>query len=215
MNRRLSGWNRDKSVLRMVEEWGVVSTHQVRLIKFGNIKTSQRKAQQRLRVLALKGSLNRWRTEEGYLYSLEDKNALSDHLEATNWARVWFEKNLHQWEKLHCFLYEQDYGILRTDAFVAVKNTITGQFRFWFIETDLSHSNKFDKVEKYCKLFEKGGYADRWWVKLTDKFPTVLVMTTSIARKEKILQHIAEENTAGLRFDVRLLRDLREEAMTK
>lgn len=215
MNLRLKGSMRDKAILRMVEEWGVVDTHQVRLMLFNDIQSSQRKAQDRLRKLTLKGSLNRWRAEEGYLYSLGEKTALCEHMEGTNWVRVWFNHNLKSWEKLHCFLYEQDYGILRTDAFVAIKNTITGQFRFWFVETDLSYSNKFDKVKKYCQLFEKGGYADRWWVDLTEKFPTILVVTASIARKEKILGHIAEENTAGLNFEVRLLRDLREEVMTK
>lgn len=215
MNLRLKGSMRDKAILRMVEEWGVMNAHQIRLMRFNDIASSQRKAQERLRKLTLNGPLNRLRTEEGYLYSLGDINATSRHTENTNWIRIWFEYNLKSWEKLHCFLYEQDYGILRTDAFVAIKNTITGQFRFWFVETDLSHSNKFDKVKKYNKLFEKGGYADRWWVDLTEKFPTILVVTTSITRKEKILEHIAEENAAGLCFDVRLLRDLREEVMTK
>ncbi|MDA8212134.1 MAG: hypothetical protein M0021_09695 [Clostridia bacterium] len=215
MNKRQKGYSRDKAILKMIEEWGVTDAHQVRLMLFFDIQSSQRKSQERLRKLALKGSVNRWRAEEGYLlYSLGDKNAMSAHLEGINWVRVWLEKTKRSWEKVHCFLYEQNYGVLRCDAFVAVKNTVTGQFRFYFIEMDRSPGNKFDKVTKYCQLFRQGGYEDRWWVELTDKFPTILTVTTSVPRKEKILQHIAEENTEGLNFDVRLLRDIREEAMS-
>lgn len=204
---------RDREVLLALEQWGVMSAEQI-ILKFFPFPWGKRKAQERLTKLYRAGKLHRWRGDNGwYCYSLEPRNNQSDHRLAVNWVRLYFEHSRPDWEKFHTFQYEQDYGILRADGFAAMKDfaaSVKGEFRLWFVELDRSHRNRFDKVQKYCRLFREGGYQGRWWVELTDKFPRILVVTTSEERKQKILAHIQEENEADLRFEVRLLSDIKE-----
>lgn len=211
MNQVQKGFCRDREILTTLEQWKVMDALQVKSVLF-NFAWGQRKAQERLFKLHQKGKVKRWKGEEGFQYSLDDKPGRAEHTYLLNWVRVWVEK-LPQWEKVHYWQYEDDYGILRADAFCAIKNTITGKFRFLFIELDRTHSNAFDKAKKYNRMFKEGKYEGRWWVELTDRFPTVLVATTTESRKEKILQHIEKENENGLEFDVRLLCDLKKEVL--
>jgi hypothetical protein len=71
-------------------------------------------------------------------------------------------------------------------------------------------TNAFDKVEKYCQLYESGGYSGRWWVSLTKRFPPILVATTTVQRLETIKTAIKKENKAGLEFRVMLLEDIKK-----
>jgi hypothetical protein len=210
LNRVQKGYFRDKQVLSMIEEWKVMNARQVQLMKF-NFPYGLRKAQERLLKMHNRGKLNRWHNGEGYSYSLEKKTASSAHFEALNWVRIWLVNQLKNWEKLHSWQYEQDYKILRTDAFAAIKNTVTGKFTFYFVEMDISPRNVFDKVPKYCRLYEEERYKDRWWVELTNKFPKVLIVSS--CRKEKILELVEEENKSGLRFEVKSLDEIRKECL--
>jgi len=204
------GFSRDKLIISMVEEWKVVNARQVQAHMF-KFPYGLRKAQERLLKLHRRGKLTRWHGEEGYSYSLEKKNASSAHFEALNWVRIWLENNCKSWEHFHSWQYEQDYKILRADGFAAIKNNVTGKFNFYFVEMDCSPKNAFDKVPKYCRLFEEERYKNSWWVELTDKFPKVLIVTN--CRKEKILRHVAEENKSNLRFEVRSLEEIRKECL--
>jgi len=205
------GYHRARNILFQIEDYKIMSIAQVIQLYFP-FATGRRKAQEVLLKLHRKGKLERWRGEEGYCYSLEPKTGRADHTVLVNWCRIWFEKRLKSWEGIHRFVYEDDYGFLRSDAFVAIKNKTTGKLKFWFVEADLS-KNKFDKVSKYNKLLEQinQGKLERWWIKLTDGFPWILVVTTTQARKEKILSHIAEENKHGLEFRVYTLDELKGE----
>lgn len=103
------------------------------------------------------------------------------------------------------------YRELRADGFAAIKNTVTGKHRFCFVEFDRTITNPFDKVPKYCRLYNSGNYGSSWWVELTDRFPAILVVTTS--RAEQIRRLIEEQNDAGLEWKVILLDDVRREVM--
>jgi len=123
---------------------------------------------------------------------------------------------LKSWESLYRWEYEQNYGLLQCDAFVAVKNTVTGKLKFYFIELDVAESgNAFDKVGKYVQVFDTEAYAGRWWVDLTDRFPPVVVVTTSPGRIKTIRELVFRENRAGLEFNLYLLDDLRKELAGK
>lgn len=216
MSFALKGYQRDKEVLRGIEDWKAMNSQQAGLMFFP-IKCYQRKAQQRLLKLFKSGLVKRCIGDDGYLYYLDKKPGQEKHLEALNWVRVWLNKKRKTWERVHYFQYEQKYGILQCDAFVAIKNTWEGQERYYFdfIELDRTHSNAFDKVVKYNKLFEEQNKycSERWWFKLAKEFPTILIVTTTKQRKEKILQHIKEENVNNLKFDVRLLDDIKKECV--
>lgn len=210
MNLRAKGYSRDKAVLEAIEARRSLDTEQVRVLHFP-FQYGRRKAQDRLLSLHKRGKINRERTADGYAYYFSRPGALL-HTLGVNWCRLWFEKCRRSWETVTHWSYEQDYGILRCDGFAAVKNAATGRHEFYFVEMDRG-TNGFDKVEKYCRLYEQDGYAGRWWVEYTDRFPRVLVATTTPGRLENIKGLVKEQNSAGIRFDVRLLDDVKKEVL--
>lgn len=176
---------------------------------FRNLPTGQRKAQERLLKLHRAGKLERHKHEGVFVYYLERPKLLS-HLLGVNWTRIWIQNNLRSWERLHSFQYEQDYGLLRCDALYVCRNTVTGQFWASLIEFDRG-TNKFDKIRKYCRFYEKGGYQNLWWARVVKRFPVVFIVTTTPGRYEQIKELIKEENSAGLEFRVKLLDEIKEE----
>lgn len=210
LNTRQKSYYRDRLVLETLEKYGVLNTLQLHYLVFSKDTKVKRKVQQRTKHLHEKKKIKRWKSAGQYAFSLEEKNKLSGHLEDVNWIRLWYEKTQQRagWE-VQSFQYEQDFRILRADGLVALKNRETGLFAVRFIEMDRS-PNKFDKITKYNKLFEsQESLESYWWYKLVERFPRVLIVTTN--RKESILKHIEEENTNGLKFDVKLLSDIRRE----
>jgi hypothetical protein len=177
------------------------------------MRYGQRKAQERLLDLYRKEKLKRKMTEGTYCYYLNTKGMLK-HLLGVNWVRLWSQQQCASWETLQSWSYEQDYKILRADGFTSVKNTITGKFRFTFVEMDRG-TNKFDKIELYNKLYEQEKYSHWWWVPLARGFPTVQIVTLTPTRKRFIQEQIGAGNKNGLEFKVKLLDDVRREVMEK
>lgn len=214
---RQRGSRRDDTILLTIEERGALDADQVRALLFRHMAYGQRKAQERLLTLHRREKLTRHRSAAGtYIYTLQgDDRRQLDHLVGVNWVRIWFELcGCRSWETLHSFEYERDYKVLRHDGFAAVKNGATGKYRFCFIEVDRG-TNAFNKIQLYNKLYASEGYAGRWWLKLSDRFPPVLIATTSVARVKVIQKAIQEHNAAGLEFQVRLIDEIREEVMGK
>lgn len=132
-----------------------------------------------------------------------------EHLLSLNWVYVWLSAGLKPWEQIHCFEYEVNFKILQADALCAIKNTVTGKFKFFFVELDRS-SNDFDKVLKYNELYGSEGYAGHWWAELANRFPPILIVTTSTRRAAHIRERIKKENTNGLEFRVMLIDEIKE-----
>lgn len=209
-NQRARGYYRDKAILEAIDARICLDTLQVMSLYF-NFPQGRRKAQERLLKLYQRKKVSRERTPDGYAYYYQRPGPLM-HTIGVNWVRIWFEKCLKSWEQLTHWNYEQDYGLLRADGFAAIKNTVTGKHSFHFVEFDRA-TTPFDKVEKYCKLYDTEGYRGRWWVNYTDRFPKVLVVTTSPGRMENIKHLIKENNSARIQFDVRLLNDIKKEVL--
>ncbi|ACV64433.1 hypothetical protein Dtox_3725 [Desulfofarcimen acetoxidans DSM 771] len=211
MNTRQKGYYRDKAILEAIESRKALDTDQITALLFKDLAAGRRKAQERLFKLYKSGRVKRCRVAltEPYCYFTGKKNGRLEHLLALNWVYVWFMAGLKAWEQIHCFSYEANYKLLQADAFAGIRNTVTGKFKFNFVELDRSQ-NDFDKVRKYNRLYQDEGYAGRWWAKLTDRFPTILVTTTSTKRAVHIRQRIENENTAGLEFKLMLLSDIKE-----
>jgi len=211
MNMRQKGCLRDKAVLEAIETRKALNTDQIAALLFKDVTHSRRKAQERLLKLFKGGRVKRCRTAltEPYCYFTGKKNGRLEHLLALNWVYVWFTVGLKAWELVHCFSYEANYKILQADAFAGIRNTVTGKFKFYFVELDRS-SNDFDKVLKYNQLYHDGGHGGQWWVKLSERFPVVLVVTTTAKRAAHIQQRVKNENAAGLEFKVILLDKIKE-----
>lgn len=200
--------------MKAIEDYQALNTEQIRTMFFDHIDAGQRKAQERLLKLHRSRKLNRKKIDDLYTYYLNRQPGMIRHLIATNWVRIWSEKTLSSWERLHSWSYEQDYKVLRSDGFIAVRNAIKDSYRFMFVEMDMN-TNPFNKVKIYNKLFELEKYSHWWWVKLTERFPPILIVTLDDKRKRSIQSNIEHENVNGLEFIVRLLDDIKKEVIKK
>lgn len=213
MNNHEKGFYRDKAILEAIEEHEVLNTDQITALFFNGMKNGKRMAQKRLKSL-----FERERVQKGRLsyyhpchyHTTTRPPGQIEHRLGINWFYIWLNASLKNWERLHCFEHEQEFGILRADGLAAIKNTVTGQMRFIFLEMDRAESgNKFDKIEKYNQLYQEAErYADCWWVNLTDRFPAVYIVTTSNKKIKAIEKIIKEKNANNLEFRVLLLSDL-------
>lgn len=210
MNHRQKGLNRDKAILKAIENYRALETDQIRVMFFPS-QQGKRKTQERLLKLYKSGKANRHRTKDNPYYYYIEKQGMINHLLSLNWVRIWLEQ-CKTWEKVHSFQYEQEYKVLRCDGFIAIKNTVTDKFKFYFIEMDRG-TNEFDKIAKYNKMYDGMYYKDHWWVKLTDRFPIVLVVTISENRLKTIKDMIKEQNKSNLEFKVKLLSDIKKEVL--
>jgi hypothetical protein len=73
--------------------------------------------------------------------------------------------------------YEPDQaGIVRPDGLQTARNRIAGGASSTFLEVDLSH-NRFDKPQKYLRLYESEAYEHLPWAQGAKKFPAIMCMT--------------------------------------
>ncbi len=208
------GFRRDRAIISLVEQLGVLSTEQIECLFFREEKQNQSRtlAQRRLKKLTQKGKLKRIREsldQPYYYYIPGQKPGQIEHRLGVAWMYAWLALGFKSWQGLHSFQMEADYKILRADAFAAIKNTVTDKFAFCFLELDLA-TNPFDKIKKYNQLYASENYASSWWVHLAERFPPVIVATENEGRLKTIRQKLAAENEHGLEFRVHLLSKLRE-----
>lgn len=218
MTDREKGYRRDRAIIDLVTERRCVSADQIEALLFQGMLSGQRVCQRRLEKLTAREQLLRWRNalDQPYAYYLDAESRIDQmaHTVLLNWVYCWQLRRLKSWERIHSWSYEMDYGILRADAFAAIKNTVTGTFRFAFVELDRAESgNKFDKITKYNDLYESDNYADSWWLPLATRFPPVIVATTTTRRKGRIERALERENRNGLEFQVYLVDYLKREVI--
>jgi len=197
--------------LRLLDLLGALTTEQVRLLCFKELKAGERKAQHRLKRLYDLGLVKRLRPslDSPNVYYTEERPSQLEHVIARNWVYCYLVATCRPGERLESWLTEEDYGVLRADALARIKNYPTDKSRFLFVEVELS-DNRFDKVRKYTQLCQQG--IDAWWADEAEVFPPILLVTDSLTRLERMRRAVRDENPLGLRFDVRLLDDLRREA---
>lgn len=212
MNLVQAGYSRDERIVELVEKCGALSTGQVAVWLFGDMRAGYRKAQERLQKLARK-RLERIRSaiHLPYIYFVGRQLEQIDHRVALNWVLVWLERTKPSWERTVDWEYEPDYGYIRPDLLWVAENMVTGRYRAVYVELDRSIRNRWDKVAKYNDLFERESYAGSWWVDKAERFPRILVATTTEARVRQIQRTIERDNRHDLRFDVRLLCELKKE----
>ena len=213
MSHRKHGYCRDNSVIERVVSHRCLNAEQVQVLLFPLTASGKRKCQQRLKRLTDQLRLRRFRysLEEPYAYFRKEIKQI-EHTVLLNWAVIWIERQLKSWEEIHSVDYNYDMKILIADCFIAIKNTITGQFRFLFIEMDIHNAgNEFDKVRKYTRLYDN--LPDQWWVKSTKRFPAVLLVTNDGHKLKEINKLVKSENKNGLEFKSYLAGDLRKEVL--
>jgi hypothetical protein len=134
-----------------------------------------------------------------------------EHRLGINWVYCWLQQNLRPGESLYHWQTPYYAGSLRPDAFWGIRSGDTSLFGF--LELD-RNTNSFDKVRLYNKYFKEKAYQGEWWPQRTTKFPSILIVTTTPARANKIRHHIATDNACGLTFHVHLLDELRNKVVS-
>lgn len=206
-------YRRDKQLFQVIEKLGVLDTEQITCLFFpGN--NGLKKAQRRLKKLYQNKKLLRGRESfsEPYYYYLGKRPGQIHHQLAVSWVYVWLKNRMRSGERLHSFDTEQDYRVLRADAFVAIKNNMAKRYIFNFIELDRSENN-FDKASKYNTLYSTGKYSSYWWVPLANRFPAIIIVAENERRLRMIRERIRAENSCGLEFKTYLLEQIRGECI--
>jgi len=182
-------YQRDNDIIKALNEQGVLDADQLQFMFF----PSQRMAQKRLFRLWKLKKIKRQRFDsiQPFHYYIDKILKFPEHRLGVNWARIWVDKKLPAWEYIYSAEYELDYGVIRPDLFLIIKNNITGKLRGVFIEHERSF-DKFDKVQKYNDWYESGAYMVENWQ--FEKFPTVLIVSN---RKITI-----KNNTHDINFQV-------------
>ena len=94
---------------------------------------------------------------------------------------------------------------IRTDGIIGFKNYVTGEYRYWILESDkVDSKNKFNKIKNYNDKFGNNGegYKNEFWYKRVKRFPHVLIVCDNEKKRDKILNIIDEENVKSLKFIV-------------
>jgi hypothetical protein len=213
-NRR-KGHDRDQKILGLVERHGALTTEQVAILAFRGMASSQRKCQQRLLRLHQKGLLERCRADEyqPYTYYLpKAKPAQLQHTLGVAWVFCWqAARQGLDWYVAH-WEAPKNMGNLISDGFLGMRSSVTKEHRWWFVELDRG-TNRWDKVGKYCSLYESATWETEWWVQFATRFPGVLCVAETPGRLERIRQLVASQNASKLRFELHLLDDIRREAL--
>ena len=205
---------RDRRVLTYLDALGCLDTDQVKALCFSGFDGGLRKAQQRMKRLTDLGRVNRLRPslDAPYAYFTGERPVQIEHVIARNWVYLWLVSRCSSWEKVEGWYPEEDHGILRCDALADVRNKVTGKHRFYFVEVDRYQSgNRWDKAKKYTELCRRGIQA--LWVEQAESFPVIFCVTDHPARLEAIRKAVRDENPLGLRFEIRLLEEVRREAL--
>ena len=197
---------RDNTIIELISQFGVLDTKQIYYLvayhQLSGYKIIQRRMtklrkQNRVKVIKMP-------KEFPYVYYTEKKPKQLEHKLATIWGYIYIKFNLlKQYEQIVDFNLKDDYGILKPDGFITIKNNFTNEFRHVFIEADLSN-NPFDKVIKYNKLFSENRFITKDWYKQikdspTKRFPSILILTH---RVKLVKNKIIVDNINNLEFKV-------------
>jgi hypothetical protein len=215
-NNRIYGFNRDKLIVEIVEKCKCLDAEQIELLFFRNTcnpTSAKIQCQNRLRKLTDKKLLNRWRMDldEPYKYYINEF-AQKEHTVLLNWMLIKYIID-HPYDKIYHVEYQRDYKILVPDLFLITFNQFNKeqQYKAIMFEMDKTISNKFDKIEKYNKLFESKPNDE--YVRLTaPRFPKIIIATTEKSRLKEIDRLIQNEklNKNNLRFETELIWDVKE-----
>lgn len=198
LNNQKKCFLRDNTIIEYIDYFGVLNTKQIYALVALHQTSGYRIVQRRMKSLVKRKKVKVIK-DSPYVYYIDKKLKFVEHRIMTNWGYIFIKLYLlDKFEQIVGFSVEDDYGILRSDGFVTIKNPFTNKYRFIFIETDLSN-NAFDKIKKYNQLYANELYITKDWYKIADRFPEVLILTHRITTvKNKIIV----ENKYGLEFKV-------------
>jgi len=203
---RKKGYYRDNEVKRSIEKFEILSTEQIYVLHFNNIKCVEyglNKTRERMR--KMKGvKKRRLDFRLPTFYYIEGKGKMSNtiHDVNRNWGFIYLIK-LHQDKyRFDSLRIEYVIGNVRSDGFLRLVRYIDDKdVVCYFVESDISGSkNKFDKIIKYNELFRSKGYINEDWVSVVRHFPHILIVIDDESKKKEIEDRVEKENVEELEF---------------
>jgi hypothetical protein len=204
--------NRDAQIVTLLNTHAVLCTEQIAALSFVG-KYRLKMARRRLLSLTEHGRVLRrkFAPYASNVYCVEGWPKQWEHQLGINWVYCWLRQNLRPGESLYHWQAPYYSGSLRPDAFYGVRSGSASEFGF--LELDRS-TNSFDKVRLYNAYYKEKAYQGEWWTQQASRFPSILIVTTTPARANKIRRSIATDNTSGLTFHVYLLSELRDKVVS-
>lgn len=204
--------NRDAEIVSLLHTHAVLCTEQIAALVFSGQKYGLKMARRRLKSLVEHGRVTRRRfaVYASNVYYIDTMPKQWEHRLGVNWVYCWLRLNLKPGESLYHWQAPYYSGDLRPDALWAVRSG--GQSQVGFLELDRG-TNAFSKVKQYNDYYQQKAYQGEWWAAQATRFPQVLIATETQARLNRILRCIATDNVQGLRFDVRLLSEIRAQVI--
>lgn len=195
----------DKQIYKFVEQHRIITPQLCAAKFYPGRKYSLMIAQKKLRRLYKKKRFKRFASDiRGYYVYHIDPIRQWEHAEMLCWTYLWVESKLAAEEKLVHFETEKDYGFMRPDAVIGIQSG--EKIRYIFIEIDRAEwRNEFDKVPKYCRLFEEKGQPK--------DFPMILIVTNQTTRLETIKEKTGKSEHP-LKWMAKYLPDLVKEVGT-
>ncbi|SHN84752.1 hypothetical protein [Desulfitobacterium chlororespirans] len=215
MNHVMKGSKRDAEILESIELCGAMDTQQIAALHF-RFKSGLRKCQERLQSLHERKLIKRARLsmDSPYVY-FYTRPALPRHTLAISWIYVWLakQKRIQSWELEQL----EEFGILRCDALCSIRNEMTQETLWCCVEFESSaNKSKFDKVEKYTKLYEKHGIKGSPLMQRldgADRFPRVILVADNAKRGLK-MREVVQAAHSPVKFEIHLLSEIVKEAST-
>jgi len=211
MNTRQKGYYRDRLIVSTIEDFEVLSTEQIYYLFFSDIKHGIIKCRERLRQLRKRGKILSYRLDinECSYHFIDKKPYYLQHNVNRNWGFMYImnmvkcEYKYLKFDEIRLEYYMK-CGI-RTDGIIGFKNYVTGEYRYWILESDRNDSrNKFTKIKNYNDKYGNNGeeYRNEYWFDRVERFPHVLIVCDNNKKRDKILNMIVDDNMNGLKFIV-------------
>ena len=203
MTTRQKGYYRDKCIVDIIDEFGVLTTEQVYYLLFSNINYGMVKCRERLRILRNKDKINAVRVdinECNCFYVDRKPNKYLEHDLNRNWGYIYLLRYVGDNHKYYKFNeirneYVMCGNILRPDGIIGFKNYVTNGHKYFFIESDrVESNNKFVKVSNYNEIYKNKLYLNEYWFKLVDRFPHILIVCNSEKKKNKVMKIVEIDN---------------------
>jgi len=213
MKTRKKGYYRDSEVKRSIEIFEILSTEQIYVLHFNNIKNIDyglNKVRERMRkTKGVKKKRLDFKLPTFYFYKIKMSNAIHDV--NRNWGFLYLIKLYQDKYKFNDLKIEYVIEDMQSDGFIELVRYIDDKDKiYYFVESDISDSNnKFEKIKKHNDLFKRNGYIHEDWVKSSKHYPHILIVTDNNKKKDKIIELIEIENTENLMFIVITVDEIR------
>jgi hypothetical protein len=207
--------NRDAEIIALLHTHQVLCTEQIACLLFRGLRQPLLVCRRRLKSLAEHGRIARrpFAPYASNVYAVESWPKQWEHRLGINWVYCWLRATLKPGESLAHWQAPYDTGSgLKPDALWGIREQ-GGTMRFSFLEMERG-TNPFDKPALYNAYYEQKNYQNEWWVAYAERFPGIIVVTGTEARRQRLAAAVAGGVSASrLRWEVHTLTHLQQKSI--